>query len=173
MIESEFYPIYPTKHLISPQESKENFKRYEELLRSFSEGNELQFSVTLSNNKIDRDISLVNDKSEIIISLYNDYDGFSGCETAEITYFSSVDFDLSLFTEIQKLCMHEGVSESECIEFLDSEEYSDSNSKVLKEKFPNNIEVKSKDILNNGEYVISYVKSSNENILYFRGLTKR
>ena len=173
--DTAFYPIYPTKDFILPKESKENFDEYEKIFRSFAQKKNLNCNVIYKDNNIDRDIKLGSKSYEIILSFFNDYDGLSGCETVEITYSvnNTETMDVSLFEEIQELCIHKPIQEKTIKDFIDSNLDVTSATSKVKEKYPVFLDMKSKDLLGNGEYIISYIKTDSKNILFMEALTKR
>lgn len=173
--DTAFYPIYPTKDFIFPKESKENFDEYEKIFRSFAQKKNLDCDVVYKDNNIDRDIKLNSESCEIVLSFFNDYDGLSGCEAVEITcsFNNTVTVDVGLFEEIQELCIHKPIQEKAIIDFIDSNLDETSASSKVKEKYPIFLDIKSKDLLGNGEYIISYIKTDSKNILCMEGLTKR
>lgn len=170
--EKLFYPIYTVKHLIEPEESKENFDYYEQKLKTLAEEEKFSFDVVLAENNIDRTISVYDENSDFVIELFNDYDGYSGYEQAEITYSCKNEFDLDLLVRIQECLMQKTADEKTIGEVLDPNTVL-SEAKLVRDMYPDASEIKTKDLLGNGEYLLSYISNGNDKIILISGTTKR
>lgn len=172
--EKIFYPLYPTKHLIEPEESKINFDLLENELKILAEAEGYIFDVVLDENNVDRTISLSDNNGSFVINLFNDCDGFRGYEQAEICYTceKDCDFDLTLFFLIQEKTLHKTAYKKNIDEILDPATEL-SEAKLVRDTYPDASEIKTKDILGNGEYLLSYIDKGSKEILLISGTTKR
>ncbi|MBQ8182474.1 MAG: hypothetical protein IJ025_01060 [Clostridia bacterium] len=172
--EKNIYPLYLTKHLIEPEESKENFDLYEKELKILAESENLSFDVMLAENAIDRIILLSDKNNSFVINLFNDYDGSRGYEKAEIFYTCTkgFDFDLNLLVRIQEKILHKIANEKNIAAVFAPDEIF-NEAKLVRDIYPDAYEINSMDILGNGEYLLSYIETKNDEIILISGTTKR
>lgn len=172
--EKNIYPLYMTKHLIKPEESKKNFVLYENNLEKLADNKKLSFGVEVDENNIDRTITLSDENVVLTIRLFNDYDGFRGYEQAEICYTckNGCKFDLDLLMQIQEQLLHKIADEKTVGEVLAPDSVF-NEAKLVRDFYPDALEIKSTDILGNGEYLLSYVSTETDEIILISGTTKR
>ena len=147
---------------------------YEKELKILAESENLSFDVMLAENAIDRIILLSDKNNSFVINLFNDYDGSRGYEKAEIFYTCTkgFDFDLNLLVRIQEKILHKIANEKNIAAVFAPDEIF-NEAKLVRDIYPDAYEINSMDILGNGEYLLSYIETKNDEIILISGTTKR